>query len=104
MLLSQPLQIDELDNAHDIQGLHEKEAGQNGGDFVVHPRGEGHYARCQRDRRLNAIATRLDRYHEAGSRISQDAPRSDDRIIEGRNDGCTECCKEPREWLNDRLS
>ena len=33
-------QIDELDNAHDIQGLHEKEAGQNGYDFVVHGRGK----------------------------------------------------------------
>ena len=28
----------------------------------------------------------------------------DDRIMEGQNDGGTECCKEPRERLNDRPS
>ncbi len=32
--------IGERDNAHDIQAPHEKEAGQNGDDFVVHRRGK----------------------------------------------------------------
>ena len=71
-------QIEERDNAHDILGLLEKEAGHHGDDFVLHRLGEGHYARFQCDRYLNAIATRSDRYGEPASRISEDAPLSDD--------------------------
>ena len=60
---------------------------------MFHLRGEGHHVRYPHERRLNVIATRFNRYREAASRISQDAPLSDDRIIEGQNDGGTECCR-----------
>ena len=95
--------IGERDDAHNIQGPCEKEAGWNGDDVVFRLREEGHYARYQHELRLHVIATRFDRYREAGSRISQGAPLSDDRIIEGQNDGGTECCRERRERLNRRL-
>ena len=58
-----------------------KEAGSNGENFVVHRRREGHCARYQHERRLDAIATPFDRYREDGSRISQDAPLSNALIV-----------------------
>ncbi len=65
---------------------------------VVKPR-----ARCQHERRVNAIAIQFDRDSKAGSRIPRDAPCSDERSIERQNDGATERCKESRERLDGRL-
>ena len=79
-------QIEQLDDADEIQGLHKKEARHDGDDFVLHRCGEGHHAGYQNDRRLDAVATCLDRYREAGCRISQDAPSGNDRVIKGQND------------------
>ena len=79
-------QIEQRDDADDIQGLHKKEASHNGDDFVPHRCGEGHHASYQNHRRLDAVATCLDRYRKAGCRVSQDAPLGNDRVIKGQND------------------
>ena len=48
--------------------------------------GEGHHAGYQNDRRLDAVATCLNRYRKAGGRISQDAHLGNDRVINAQND------------------
>ena len=62
-----------------------------GDDFVLHRCGESHYAGYQNDCRLDAVATRLDRYRKAGSRISQHAPVGNDRVIKGQNNDGAKC-------------
>ena len=76
-------QVEQRDNADDIQGLQKKEASHDGDDFVLHRCGEGHHAGYQNYRRLDAVATCLDRYRKAGGRISQDAPLRNHRVIKG---------------------
>ena len=79
-------QIEQRDNAGDIQGLHKTEASHDGDEFVLKRCGEGHHAGYQHDRRLDAVATCLDRYRKAGGRISQGAPLGNDRVIKGQDD------------------
>ena len=84
-------QIEQRDNAGDIQGLHKTEASHDGDEFVLNRCGEGHHAGYQNYLRLDAVATCLDRYRKAGSRISQDAPLANDGVIKGQNDVCAKC-------------